>query len=326
MNHFIQKFVILSGILLLGLCAACKTSAPAPVAAPAAAPVTVAAAPEVPAGEPQFNLVFDRIEAKNIRQVSLFYTLQVENPRSSVLPLEIRNWQVELNGALPAASSLEVTSSSAVSGRPAQGARFQAPSRAGGINGDGNFGFRLDLDLPANSNNFDEYSADLTLSLSWQYGAELPAELSPEEPSKMDLSAAVVFPRIREPEFTITSITITQAELINTRFRVNLRIDNPNIFPVDLSSFDYELYGTGRFWADGKEKDVLMIPARGSAETRLFLVMNFINMKRELLNEVIALGRVPYRFSGAAMVATGIPLLPEFHIDFSRSGVSTVIK
>jgi LEA14-like dessication related protein len=174
------------------------------------------------------------------------------------------------------------------------------------------------MDLPANSNNFDEYSAELTLSLSWQYGADAPCVT--------ELRAAVVLPRIREPEFTITSITVMQAELINTRFRVNLRIDNPNAFPVDLSSFDYELYGTGRFWAEGREKNVLMVPARGSAETRLFLVMNFINMKRELLDEVIALGRVPYRFTGAAMVATGIPLLPEFHVDFNRSGVSTVIK
>ncbi|GHV40541.1 hypothetical protein AGMMS49546_14650 [Spirochaetia bacterium] len=310
MNHLFQKFAAFSGILLFGLCAACKSPAPAPVAAPPPPPPPP---PEAPAGDPRFNLAFDRIEAKSINQVSLFYTLQAENPRSALLPAEVLNWQVELNGALPAASALTAIPKGSLGGRPARGARFETPSRDTGI-----LVFRLDMDLPANSNNFDEYSADLKLFLSWQYGAE--------DPSKEELSIAAAFPRIREPEFTITSITISQADLITTRFRVNLRIDNPNVFPVDLSSFDYELYGRGRFWADGREKDVLLVPARSSAETRLSLEMNFIDMKRDLLNDVISLDRVAYRFKGEAMVGTGIAMLPQFHIDFNRSGNSVVVK
>jgi hypothetical protein len=54
--------------------------------------------------------------------------------------------------------------------------------------------------------------------------------------------------------------------------------------------------------------------------------MNFINMRRELLNEVIALGQVPYRFTGEALVDTGIPMLPSFRMDFDRSGYSAVIE
>jgi LEA14-like dessication related protein len=117
-----------------------------------------------------------------------------------------------------------------------------------------------------------------------------------------------------------------QAELINTRFRVSLRIDNPNFFPVALSSFGYELYGEGRFWADGEEQDVLYIPAKGSAETNLFLLMNFINMKRHLLDEVIAMQLVRYRFTGEVEVGTGVSWLPQFHMGFDRTGNSIVLK
>ncbi|MDR2158742.1 MAG: LEA type 2 family protein, partial [Treponema sp.] len=114
--------------------------------------------------------------------------------------------------------------------------------------------------------------------------------------------------------------------LVNTRFRVTVRIDNPNGFPVNLSSFEYELYGAGRFWADGKETDALHIPARDSAEVKLFLLMNFINMKRELLDEVIAMRQVRYRFSGEALVETGVSWLPEFRMRFDRQGHSNVFK
>jgi LEA14-like dessication related protein len=113
---------------------------------------------------------------------------------------------------------------------------------------------------------------------------------------------------------------------VNTRFRVDLRIENPNIFPVVLSSFGYELYGRDRFWADGEERNLLEVPARGAAERRLFLMMNFIDMRRDLLDEVIALGNVPYRFTGEVLVNTPVPLLPSFRMGFDRRGISAVLK
>jgi LEA14-like dessication related protein len=183
---------------------------------------------------------------------------------------------------------------------------------------------RLDLDRAAYRNSqaastgSGDYRTELLLNLAYQYGRERVIA--------GEAVAAASFPRIREPEFTITAIAIMQAELINTRFRVSLRIDNPNIFPVDLSSFGYELYGAGRFWADGREEDVLHIPAQGSAETRLFLMMNFINMKRSLLDEVIALRQVRYRFTGEAEVGTGVAWLPRFRMGFDHSGDSAVYK
>ncbi|GHV64129.1 hypothetical protein AGMMS49587_15880 [Spirochaetia bacterium] len=207
MNTLRQKFVILPGILLLGLYAACKTPAPVPAPVPAAmpepapvqAPIPTAAPlpPEEIDGDPQFMLVFDRIEAKSVGKISLFYTLQAKNPRPDVLPVDVRNWQVELNGGQPAISAMTAFPQeqpslpqgwsavpaggiTAAPGRPARGAHFEAlPHDTGTL------GFRLDLDLPADSNNFDEYNANLQVSLCWEYEGD--------DHSDTDLSAAAAF-------------------------------------------------------------------------------------------------------------------------------------
>jgi LEA14-like dessication related protein len=217
--------------------------------------------------------------------------------------MDLRSWRILLNGenlvssgegvpgtAVPETAALETTALEAAV-----------------------LSLSLALDLPEEAGDFDEYHAELELRLAGPEG-EIP------------LKAEAAFPRIRAPEFTIASIAVIKAELVNTRFRVDLTIDNPNVFPVTLSSLSYELYGRGRFWARGRERDVLAVPARGRAAARLFLEMNFTNMRRDLLDEVIALGTVAYRFTGEALVDTGLPLLPSFKTDFDRQGASTVIK
>jgi LEA14-like dessication related protein len=132
------------------------------------------------------------------------------------------------------------------------------------------------------------------------------------------------FPRIQEPVFTIETIRILKAELINTRLKVKIKIDNPNPFPVSLSSFSYELHGAGRFWADGKQKNVYEIPGKESAEAVLYLVMNFTNMHRDVLDRIIEMRLVRYRFNGETEISTELEYLPVFTGYFDLEGVSEV--
>ena len=131
---------------------------------------------------------------------------------------------------------------------------------------------------------------------------------------------------VKEPAVTITSIKILQADLINTRIKLSLRIDNPNTFPITLSSFRYELYGDGRLWTNGIEKNLAVVPAKGFAETSLDFEMNFIGMKRRLLDDIIAMREVHYRITGSMEMGTDSPGLPDSRINFNYSGISAVIQ
>ena len=144
----------------------------------------------------------------------------------------------------------------------------------------------------------------------------LPQPIQPAQPAPV--------PQIQEPAFSIISIKILQAELVNTRLKVQVRIDNPNPFPVTLSSFSYELYGEGRFWADGRERNVSVVPAENYAEKDLYVVMNFTDMRRDLLDKVIAMEMVPYLFKGTVVIsAPDMPLLTK---DFNLEGSSEVSR
>jgi len=151
-------------------------------------------------------------------------------------------------------------------------------------------------------------------------------EIAVEEPEAIIVEVIEEEPVIEvlEPEFNIVRIAVLQADLINTKFEAVLRIDNPNEFAVNLSSLCYELYGNGRFWADGVESEILQVPAQSSCETEFHFNMNFINMNRSLLDDIISMRQVNYRFKGDVEVEAGIPKVPSFLMSFERSGLSDV--
>jgi LEA14-like dessication related protein len=294
-----KKRRLLFSLFLLTLwCLACKSPPPPP-----------------PEEQPSVELRFDHIGAESISRVALYYRLRAGNPRTVPLNLKIGSWKAVVDGheydRKDAALNIDDVSVAETLVEISGGGFVEKTLRL-----DLDLGAYRDSTVPEDSGN---YRAELQVNLIYQYDKE-------KNPARETITAAAEFPRIREPEFTITAIAILQAELINTRFRVNLRIDNPNVFPVDLSSFGYELYGEGRFWAEGKETGVLHIPAQGSAETKLFLMMNFINMKRSLLDEVIAMRQVRYRFAGEAEIGTGVSWLPQFRMGFDHTGNSAVYK
>jgi len=130
--------------------------------------------------------------------------------------------------------------------------------------------------------------------------------------------------KVINPEFNIISISVIQADLINTQFEALIKIDNPNHFAVNLSSLGYELYGNGKLWADGKGKNILHIPAQSSCQTEFIFSMNFINMSRPLLDDIIAKRQIRYRFAGNVEVEPVIPNIGSFNMNFEQSGFSGV--
>lgn len=291
---------------MLFLCFGCKTPPPPP-------------SPPPPQPDPSALLRFEGIDAPDIDHVSMEFKLTVENPRIDPARAKIESLKVEING-LETEEGIRLLPETAVRPFPVDGAWVRTTGES--LPGSAAIPIRLELDLDAlgkaGLSLADDYNVKISAAVDFSYG---PGPLV-----RTTVLESAVFPRIQKPGFAIIEIAVLQAELINTRFRVKLKVENPNPFSMELSAFRYELYGSGRFWADGNEKNVLRIPAREAAETQLFLIMNFMGMKRDLLDRVIAFQNVRYRFTGEALVTTGIDYLPEFPSGFDLSGYSEVFE
>jgi LEA14-like dessication related protein len=306
---------LFQGCFLIFFLVSCATKAP-----PRIEP------PPVPPEYPDARLVFDRIETASPATLVLLFRLEADNPRNTTARIRLAQWRAAVNGQDPIQTeagegtltiegedlSLDAFSSGAypvrlelkldqvlapplASAQAAAQAPIPGDTEAAGAN---------------------EAALDMDLVFAYEGGEE----------AEVQVKSAAAFPSVRAPEVEVTAIAIMKAELINTRFKVSLRITNPNFFPVELSALSYELYGGGRLWADGTKAEAIKVPARSSESADVFLVMNFIGMRRELLDQVIALRRVQYRFTGESTVSTGIEYIPQFRMKFDLSGNSEVVE
>jgi len=278
-------------IILVLLLAACKSK---PVV-----PETEATSPL--STSTSATLTIAGIQANDVEHLKLSYNLEITAPSAS--RAKINSWQVLID---------EQDVSSAFSLNYPQG-EFHLGTPV-------HLTLGMDIaDLAAKGlAPKDDYAVTLITELNvFVSGAALPAKITAQGTAN--------FPGVQEPRFIITSIAILKAELINTRFRVNMRIDNPNPFPLEMSALTYKLYGNGRHWADGVDKNPFVINGKSSVQGDLYLLMNFIDMDRSLLNQIVNLVAVNYRFTGEVHISTGVDYLPKFKKDFDLSGYSEVL-
>ena len=278
-------------ILFAALFFSCKTSDTSLTSAPPPPPAP-------PAGELWGALRFERLTAENPDRFTLYFALDLENPRPDRAEVTIKDWHITINdrnapkGAAPRLVS-EIP-------------QLEPRSKAC-------FSLGLDLDMTDFSLLTGEDMAEYETALEVTLGIAFDRHAD----ETVLVRGEAIIPRIQEPEFTITAIAVSWAE--ETRFRVNLQIANPNGFPLELSSLTYSFYGDGAFWADGKKELLLHIPAGGFAETQVFLMTSALEPRLLWRDDLDQLKQVQYRLTGESMIHTNIIFLPAFRMDFDLS-------
>ncbi len=251
-----------------------------------------------------------RTEALDQHRVRFSFEVRAANPGSRTLP----DLSLDCGLEFPDGPA-EFKSSGPDGGLPPAGPFALAPGEIRTEN------YVCVLDL----REFPEASGPGAAEIPWRIGAALSGPGPAGTPETLgSASAEGTFPRVREPLLAIRSIVLVRHELVNVLLELVLDVENPNAFPVEFSAVSYRFHGEGRKWASGTVDRAVPVPAGGMAEVRLPILLNFTETGRDLFDLVAKLRVVRYRLEGRARVSAPVPFLPEFRMDFDRSGAVQV--
>ena len=129
------------------------------------------------------------------------------------------------------------------------------------------------------------------------------------------LSACTGLPlQPKTPEISLTGIQVEKLGLDEQRFRIRLRLHNPNNFALPVRSLDYALQLNGQKFAEGASTRPITVPALGESELELEVAGRLQNA----LPQIVALGTgssLNYSLSGNVALSD-FPL----KIPFSKQG------
>jgi|GEM_PF-818367 len=122
---------------------------------------------------------------------------------------------------------------------------------------------------------------------------------------------------VKTPEITLIGLRIVDANLFEQRYRVRLRLYNPNRIALPVQAMRWRIALMGERFAKGETTEPLRIPAQGATEFELTVKTSLMRLGRSLVNLLMRpYSGIDYRLSGE--IDLGLPLLK--NIPFSYQG------
>ena len=97
------------------------------------------------------------------------------------------------------------------------------------------------------------------------------------------LAACAQTGETRAPQVHVVDIRLLQGGILEQRFRVDLRIGNPNDFDLPLDGLTFELDLNGRRFAEGFTDQSVTVPRLGEARVSLTASTNLFDMIEQAL-------------------------------------------
>jgi LEA14-like dessication related protein len=121
--------------------------------------------------------------------------------------------------------------------------------------------------------------------------------------------------QIEPPEVFVVGLEPLQGGNFEQRFRIDLRVQNPNDFELEINGLDFELDLNGIRLTRGLSNEVVTIPRLGEAIVPVSATTTVFDLVRQVINAP-SLEGVEYEVRGRLFLSNP----PQGSVEFHRSG------
>ncbi len=133
-------------------------------------------------------------------------------------------------------------------------------------------------------------------------------------------------PVIKMPKINLGSLKLANLSLTKADFEVELGIENPNSFGLNLNNFNYNLELNGLTAIGGKLAQEVDISDKSSSKVVLPFSVNLLQLGAAAKKAIVDGESFEYSLNGNANVGSSLPLFKPSNFSFDRDGLISLLK
>jgi len=124
------------------------------------------------------------------------------------------------------------------------------------------------------------------------------------------LSGCAYLPSGTEPpRVHLVGLQLTQVDVFEQRYRLRLRIQNPNDFALNIRGLDFRVEVNGEQFAEGVSSKAVEVPGFGEAVTEVEVSSSLWSLARQFRDRTAAPESIAYRLHGrVALEGVALPV------------------
>lgn len=127
---------------------------------------------------------------------------------------------------------------------------------------------------------------------------------------------------IDRPSVELTAIEMSKLGFAGQTFQLSFDVDNPNPFPLPVTSIRYHVQLARQSFASGETPSDFLIPAQGSGEFDISVELDIVKSASQLTSVLRTGIREPLEYELNGSLAVDIPFVQP--VPFRTSGVITI--
>lgn len=143
---------------------------------------------------------------------------------------------------------------------------------------------------------------------------------------KIPFSKQGTLPVVKAPKINIGSLKLANLSLTKADFEVELGIQNPNKFGLNLNDINYELAFNGLPAISGKTSERIDINDKSSSNLVLPFSVNLLQLGTAAKKAIVDGESFEYSLNGNAKVGSSLPFFKPSNFSFDRDGSISILK
>jgi|AntRauTorckE6833_2_1112554.scaffolds.fasta_scaffold36985_2 LEA14-like dessication related protein len=135
-------------------------------------------------------------------------------------------------------------------------------------------------------------------------------------------SGTLPVPRL--PSVSLKQLRLDELGWSGARATLELAVDNPNTFGLDLDRLEYDLAVNGEAWLSGEEGMTANVPAKGTGRVDIPVQLDFATIGRGAYRLLTGSSDFFYSLNGNLEGVAGDDRLGAFDLDFNRRGAAGI--